>query len=170
KKLTPASEEVRTALGDSIKTNGTHTLHMGTNKVQVVAFSGRAATVETTVIPNADKSGLLYKVVIPMITSPVLGFILGFIIMAVLYVFLRSWRPLTVARVFGKAQLASSAYMGFSHGMNDATKCMGIITLALVAATTSGGFAHLPSWAHFLVTPEGSSPFALTLGDRMVAV
>jgi inorganic phosphate transporter, PiT family len=170
KKLLPASSEVIAALADSIKTNGTHTVQIGTNKLQVVAFSGRVAVVETIVKPNADKGGLIYKVIIPMFTSPVLGFVGGFIVMGLLYVILRSWRPITVARVFGKAQLASSAYMGFSHGMNDATKCMGIITLALVAATTSGGFAHLPSWAHFLTTPEGSNPFALTLGDRLVGV
>ena len=166
--LTPASPEIVAALGDSIKTNGTHTVHLGTNKIPVVAFSGRVATITTIVKPMADKSGIYYKVVIPMISSPLFGFIVGFLLMATLYIVLRSWRPLTVARFFGKAQIASSAYMGFSHGMNDATKCMGIITIALVAGTTSGGFAHLPSWANFLITPEGSSPFALTLGDRMV--
>jgi PiT family inorganic phosphate transporter len=169
KKLTPAPPEIMDALGPAIKTNGTHFVTIGTNNVQVVAFSGRASTVETVVKPKGDKSGLLYKVVIPMITSPLLGFVFGFIIMAVLYVFLLRWKPNTVSRVFGKAQLASSAYMGFSHGMNDATKCMGIITLALVAATTSGVFNNLPDWAHFLVTKEGSSPYALTLGDHLVA-
>ena len=104
-----------------------------------------------------------------MFTSPVLGFCIGFGFMIFLYILLHKWRPLTVSRVFGKLQLFSSAYMGFGHGMNDATKCMGIITLALVAATTSGVFTDLPSWAGFMVTKEGSSPFALTLGDNMVA-
>ena len=166
--LSPASQDVVTALGNSIHTNGTHTVHLGTNKVQVVAFSGRVSTVETVVKKDADKGGLLHKVVVPTVTSPLLGFAGGFVIMGILFVVLRNWRPLTVGRVFGKAQIASSAYMGFSHGMNDATKCMGIITLALVAATTSGGFAQLPEWATFLRTPEGSSAFTLTLGDRMV--
>ena len=168
KKLVPASPEIVASLGDSIKTNGTHIVSVGTNKVQVVAFSRRAAVVQTVVKPNGDKGGLIHKVIIPMFTSPALGFVGGFIIMGLLYLLLRTWKPITVARVFGRAQLASSAYMGFSHGMNDATKCMGIITLALVAATTTGGFAHLPAWAHFLNTPEGSSPYALTLGDRLV--
>ena len=169
KTLVPASLEVIAALGDGIKTNGTHTVHLGTNKITVVAFSGRVATVETMVKPNADKSGILYKVLIPMFTSPLMGFIGGFIIMTLLYYLLYKWRPLTVNRFFGKAQLFSSAYMGFGHGMNDATKTMGIITLALVAATTGGMFADLPPWAHFLVTKEGSSPLALTLGDHMMA-
>jgi PiT family inorganic phosphate transporter len=136
----------------------------------VVAFSGRVAVVETEIKPKADKGGLLHKVLVPMITSPLLGFVIGFIIMTLLYLLLRTWRPLTVSRVFGRLQLCSSAYMGFSHGMNDATKCMGIITLALVAATTSGIFADLPSWAGFLITREGSDPHTLTLGDKLVSL
>jgi PiT family inorganic phosphate transporter len=169
KKLVPASAEVMAALGDGLKTNGTHTIYLGTNKVQVVAFCGRAAAVQTVIRPHADKSGLLNKVVVPMFTSPLMGFFCGFVFMAFLYVLLRKWRPTTVSRVFGRLQLCSSAYMGFGHGMNDATKCMGIITLALVAATTSGVFDSLPSWAGFLVTKAGSNPFSLTLGDHIMA-
>jgi len=46
---------------------------------------------------------------------------------------------------------------------------MGIITLALVAATSKGLFEHVPGWAQFLVTREGSDPLSLTLGDRLVS-
>ena len=169
KKLVPAPAEVAAALGDSIKTNGTHTVLVGTNKVQVVAFCGRTALVETVVKPGADRSGIFYKVVVPMFTSPLLGFSVGFVFMVFLYFLLHKWRPITVSRVFGRLQLFSSAYMGFGHGMNDATKCMGIITLALVAATTSGVFADLPSWAGFLITKDGSDPFTLSLGDHIMA-
>jgi PiT family inorganic phosphate transporter len=169
KKLVPASPEVIAALGEGVKTNGTHSVYCNKEKLQVVVFCGRVATVEVFEKKGADKSGLYYKVLIPMISSPLMGFLCGLIIMALLYIILRNWRPVTVNRVFGKLQLASSAYMGFSHGMNDATKCMGIITLALVAATTKGLFAGVPGWAHFLVTTEGSNPFALTLGDTMVS-
>lgn len=169
KKLVPASAEVVAALGDSVKTNGTHTVLVGTNKFQVVAFCGRVAVVETAIKPGADKGGIFYKVVVPMFTSPMLGFAFGFVFMVFLYTLLRKWRPITVSRVFGKLQLFSSAYMGFGHGMNDATKCMGIITLALVTATASGIFADLPSWAGFLITKEGSDPFHLSLGDQIVS-
>jgi len=169
KKLAPATPEIVAALGPGIKTNGTHSVKLGTNQIPVVVFSGRVAVVKSVVKSQADKSGLLYKVVVPMFTSPMLGFVGGLIFMTGLYLFLRNWRPLTVNRLFGKLQLASSAYMGFSHGMNDATKCMGIITLALVAATTTGVFHDLPAWAGFLITREGSSPFALTLGDHLVS-
>ena len=169
KKLVPATPEVLAVLGDGLRTNGTHLLLLGTNKIQVVAFCGRAALVETVVKPNADKGGIFYKVVVPMFTSPLLGFVGGFLFMVFLYILLNRWRPLTVSRVFGRLQLCSSAYMGFGHGMNDATKCMGIITLALVTATTSGLFNHLPSWASFLMTQEGTNPYNLSLGDHIMA-
>jgi len=98
--------------------------------------------------------GILWKVIVPMVMSPVVGFVGGFLVMGLLYYLLRHWRPVTVSRVFGKLQLFSAAYMGFSHGTNDAQKTMGIIALALVAATSTGGFDHLPGWLGFLKTPE----------------
>jgi inorganic phosphate transporter, PiT family len=89
----------------------------------------------------------------PMVSSPVLGFLVGFLVMAILYFLLRNWRPVTVNRAFGKLQLFSAGYMGFAHGTNDAQKTMGIIALALVAGTTSGNFDALPGWLAFLKTP-----------------
>jgi len=108
-----------------------------------------------------ESGGLLPKVVIPMFTSPVLGLLLGFAVMALLYVSLRHWRPRRVNAVFGRLQLLSSAWMGFSHGMNDAQKTMGIIALSLVAATTSGVFDGLPAFLHFLQTPAPAEGKAL---------
>ncbi len=97
--------------------------------------------------------GLLWKVLMPMILSPTLGFALGFVLMGLLYVLLRHWRPATVNRLFGKLQLLSATYMGLSHGTNDAQKTMGIIALALMTATATGTFDHLPGWLSFLHTP-----------------
>ncbi len=97
-----------------------------------------------------EGKGVLWKVLVPMVTSPVVGFTVGFIVMGSLYFLLRNWRPVTVNRVFGKLQLFSAAYMGFSHGTNDAQKTMGIIALALAAATTAGTFDHIPGWLGFL--------------------
>jgi PiT family inorganic phosphate transporter len=101
-----------------------------------------------------DGKGLVYKVIIPMVTSPVCGAVAGFGVMACLYVLLRSWKPHRVSVVFGKLQLLSASYMGLSHGSNDAQKTMGIIALTLVAATKTGSFDHLPDWLYFLHTPE----------------
>jgi inorganic phosphate transporter, PiT family len=101
-----------------------------------------------------EGKGMLWKVVVPMVTSPLCGLVIGFILMGLLYYLLRNWRPMTVNKVFGKLQLFSAAYMGFSHGTNDAQKTMGIIALALVAATGAGTFDHLPDWLGFLKAAE----------------
>lgn len=165
KVLVAPTTELLSAIGTNRLEQGTSFVQVGTNKVGVVYFQGRLKMVAEKM--EVDKSGLLPKVIIPMVTSPVMGFLCGMGVMAGLYALLRSWRPATVNRVFGKLQLASSAYMGFSHGMNDATKCMGIITLALVAGTKAGVFNEVPSWLQFLKTAEGSDLHKLTLGDHM---
>jgi PiT family inorganic phosphate transporter len=98
-----------------------------------------------------------------MVSSPILGLVLGFLVMGVLYFLLRNWRPTTVNKTFGKLQLLSSAYMGFSHGTNDAQKTMGIIALALLTGTSSGVFDQLPGWLSFLRTapPQGNQPLEI---------
>lgn len=96
--------------------------------------------------------GLLWKVLVPMFSSPMAGFVIGLLIMSILYILLRNWRPRWVNAVFGKAQLMSAAGMGFMHGTNDAQKTMGIVALALAAGTADGKFKHLPEWLSFLRT------------------
>jgi PiT family inorganic phosphate transporter len=107
---------------------------------------------------NGAHIGLWPKVVLPMIASPLLGFIGGAFLMSVLTIILRRATPRRVNQIFGKAQLASAGFMGISHGANDAQKTMGIITLALFTGTSSGAFNDLPAWLHFLHTPEFSVP------------
>jgi PiT family inorganic phosphate transporter len=76
--------------------------------------------------------------------------------MGLLVVLLHKLRPQLINKIFSKAQLVSAAWIGFSHGTNDAQKTMGIIALILFTATRDGTFAQLPSWLHFLHTPEFS--------------
>ncbi len=122
-------------------------------------------------VPGQDHwwegKGILWKVIVPMITSPIAGLTIGFLVMGLLYFLLRNWRPVSVNRTFGKLQLFSAAYMGFSHGSNDAQKTMGIIFLALVAGTMSGTFDSPGGKGNFFSAPEhlGSVPAAhLELG------
>jgi len=118
------------------------------NSWGVVIFSKVDATK-----PWFAQGGVLYKVIIPMFTSPALGFIVGFLMMGVLYVVASRMTPGIVNAIFGKLQLVSATYMGFSHGSNDAQKTMGIITLAMFTATQSGELKNLPGWLSFLHTP-----------------
>ena len=125
----------------------------------VLAASGHWSSIIWSV-PNKQHwwqgKGILWKVIVPMISSPLVGFVVGFLVMSLLYFLLRNWRPVTVNRTFGKLQLLSAGYMGFAHGTNDAQKTMGIITLALVVATKTGLLLSAPGWLGWLQTPEGT--------------
>lgn len=78
---------------------------------------------------------LMDKVIIPMFTSPLLGFVVGFSLMLLIawIVLILKGTPNKVNKNFRKLQLLSSGMMALSHGSNDAQKTMGIITLALLA-------------------------------------
>ncbi len=108
-----------------------------------------------------QNKGLLWKVFVPMISSPIAGFALGVGLMVVLWAIIsamasaggwlaRMARPRWVNAFFNKAQLASAAYMGFAHGTNDAQKSMGIIALAVFGAQSAGALDNLPGWLAFL--------------------
>ncbi|MDR2512416.1 MAG: inorganic phosphate transporter [Puniceicoccales bacterium] len=107
---------------------------------------------------NGKAVGLWPKLIKPMVLSPIAGFFLGAIVMLVLTWILYKMRPTFVQRVFGKLQILSAGWMALSHGTNDAQKTMGIITLALVAGTTTGVFSGLPEWLSFLQTESGKVP------------
>jgi PiT family inorganic phosphate transporter len=99
-------------------------------------------------------TGLIPKVVVPMLTSPVAGFLIGGLLMALLLLLLRSFTPHIVQTTFGKLQLVSAAWMAHSHGTNDAQKTMGVIALALFTGTQSGAFKDLPPFFDFLHSPQ----------------
>ena len=98
--------------------------------------------------------GLWPKVVVPMICSPLFGIAVGFVLMAILLIILHRLTPRVINASFGKLQLVSAAWMGFSHGTNDAQKTMGIIALILFTGTKDGVFDHLPAFLQFLQTPN----------------
>jgi len=98
--------------------------------------------------------GIYYKVVIPMVTSPVAGFVLGFLLMGLLFLLIRPFRRALVNAVFGKLQLFSCTYMAWAHGFADGQKTMGIMALAVFVATRAGQLDHLPPMLQFLYTPN----------------
>jgi len=93
-------------------------------------------------------SALVSKVLVPLIVSPLLGFIAAFVLMIVLLWVVKGMRPSFVHKASRRLQLVSASAMALSHGSNDAQKSMGIITLALVAFVGTGGATHsgLPAW------------------------
>ena len=81
--------------------------------------------------------GVLDHVVIPGIMSPILGLILGYLVMLSLYWLLRKAHP-SVGHKFKIGQCITAGLMALAHGANDAQKVMGIITIALLAAASGG--------------------------------
>jgi PiT family inorganic phosphate transporter len=78
--------------------------------------------------------GIVGKVLLPLVLSPILGIAIGFGLMVVLLNVFRHAHPQRINERFRRLQVLSAAYMAFSHGSNDAQKTMGVMTLALVAA------------------------------------
>lgn len=78
-------------------------------------------------------SGLTYKVLLPMILSPIIGFGLSFLFMKGLKYYLRNDPHAEKRKIFVHLQIGSACFVALAHGLNDAQKSMGIITLGLFA-------------------------------------
>ncbi|MFN8621102.1 MAG: inorganic phosphate transporter [Chloroflexota bacterium] len=121
-----------------------------------------------------DLSGIWNKVLVPMVTSPLLGFIGALILMVLLtWLFFRARRK-PLASAFRRLQVLSAGYMAFAHGSNDAQKTMGIITLALVAAGIQSDDT-VPVWVIVVSATAISAGTAIggwrimkTMGHRVV--
>ncbi len=120
-------------------------------------------------------TGILEKVIIPMVVSPLVGFTLGGLAMlAVMWVF-RHGNPAKLNRGFRLAQSVSAAAMSVGHGMQDAAKTMGIVVLALYTGGYQDSTTHVPQWVFFtsasalaLGTYAGGWRIIRTLGRRVI--
>jgi PiT family inorganic phosphate transporter len=118
--------------------------------------------------------GVVNKVLLPLVGSPVLGLVLGFTLMVLILNIFRRAHPKTMNDRFRRLQVLSAAYMAFSHGSNDAQKTMGIMTLALVTAGVLPSFS-VPFWVIVLAasaislgTAAGGWRIIKTMGTRVV--
>ena len=94
--------------------------------------------------------GILMKIVIPLFTSPMLGFLLAFLLMKLIFWVCRRSTPSKVNFAFRKLQILSAAMVAFSHGTNDAQKTMGIITLAMITANILPVESNVPVWVKLI--------------------
>jgi len=85
-------------------------------------------------LPFVLWGGIVQKVLIPLVGSPAMGFLIGFLLMGGIFKTLANVHPGRVSASFRHLQIVSAAAMAFTHGLNDAQKSMGIITMALVSA------------------------------------
>jgi PiT family inorganic phosphate transporter len=108
---------------------------------------------------GAIKLGGLEKVLIALFTSPLIGFILGFLLMRFIFFLVRGATP-SINGFFKRAQFVTALGMAFSHGTNDAQKTMGMITLSLVVGGVLPEF-KVPLWV------IASSASAIALGTSL---
>jgi len=117
----------------------------------------------------------LYHVLIPLFTSPLIGFVAGFILLKIIVGL--SWTATPrINEVFKRSQIVTGLALALSHGTNDSQKTMGIITMALVAAGVLDKFA-VPVWVILacaamiaLGTAVGGWRLIRTLGGKIFKI
>ena len=119
--------------------------------------------------------GVYVKVVLPMIFSPLVGFLLAGTVMLIILWIVRKQNPKRVNRGFRFAQIGSSIAMAYGHGVQDAQKTMGVIALALIVSGELDADAPIPLWvivaaasAISLGTLAGGARIMRTLGRRVI--
>ena len=121
-------------------------------------------------------SGLLTKVIVPALVSPVAAFLAAGVAIIVIYRLVGRRCPGPVTRGFRLGQLVSNSALAIAHGTNDAQKTMGVITLALVAhGSLSPHNAQVPIWVVILSaaamsfgTYAGGWRIIRTVGTRII--
>ncbi|GAA2252136.1 MULTISPECIES: inorganic phosphate transporter [Kitasatospora] len=119
-------------------------------------------------------SGVIDKIIVPMVVSPIVGLIGGFLVMlAILWIFRRA-NPHRAKRNFRVAQTASAAAMALAHGLQDAQKTMGIVVMALTISGHQHG-GDIPIWVKIscatmlsLGTYAGGWRIMRTLGRKII--
>lgn len=116
---------------------------------------------------------ILKKIILPMVLSPLAGFVVSYLVMVGLLVVFANANRKTVAQKFKKLQILSAAFMATSHGLNDAQKTMGVITLALLLFHQIDSII-VPFWvtiscasAMGLGTAAGGWKIIKTMGQRI---
>ena len=103
----------------------------------VIAKAGAGALIAAGVL----------KTVLFIFVSPLLGFLLGSLLMVVVAQLFRRASPLRVDNLFRRLQLVSAGLYSLGHGGNDAQKTIGIIWMLLIATGyTAAGDKMPPSW------------------------
>ena len=118
-------------------------------------------------------SGIVDKVLIPLVGSPLAGYVAGFLIMWLIYWIFGNIHRSKVNWTFRHLQLVSAGFMATSHGLNDAQKTMGIVTLALVIFGEIDS-VEVPLWvklacagAMAMGTAVGGWKIVKTMGHRI---
>jgi PiT family inorganic phosphate transporter len=136
-------------------------------------------------------NGVFYKVIIPMALSPVIGYALSFFFMKMLDRSFPAKEGEKKEKLFGNLQLGSASIVALAHGLNDAQKSMGLITLGLFASkmiiapvvpfwviascalvmglgTASGGFRIIKTVGFSITKLQTTQGFAAEMSSSLV--
>jgi PiT family inorganic phosphate transporter len=86
----------------------------------------------------------LGKVIFALAASPIIGFVIGYLVMKIVLFLARPFPP-SINTFFKRIQIITAVLLALSHGTNDSQKTMGVITLSLVSAGVLKEF-HVPIW------------------------
>jgi inorganic phosphate transporter, PiT family len=136
------------------------------------------ATIVGLGVSHVKWDQVVEKMLIPLLVSPIIGFIGAYILMLIIYRVFERATPRSINRGFRLTQILSAAFVAFSHGTNDAQKTMGIITLALISGHyLSGSTFSVPFWviicsasAMALGTYAGGWRIIKTMGTRLYKI
>lgn len=128
---------------------------------------------------GAVRWGQVGPVFIALVTSPIIGLLLAYVLMLVVLNVFRWAHPSVANRRFRRVQILSGAFVSYSHGANDGQKTMAVITLALLTthhiASAGGKFPEPPIWVVVLAasaiglgTYAGGWRIIRTLGSRVI--
>ncbi|MDQ5836469.1 MAG: inorganic phosphate transporter [Acidobacteriota bacterium] len=153
-----------------LPTSSSHALLGGYAGAGVAAYGG---------ISGLLKVDVWEKVILFIVLSPLIGLVLGFLLMVAVFWIFRRWSPHRVDRFFRRGQLLSAAAFSLGHGGNDAQKTMGIITAVLAAGGLlqygpNSSLPPIPLWvvlcAHAAIglgTLSGGWRIVKTMGTRI---
>jgi PiT family inorganic phosphate transporter len=117
----------------------------------------------------------LWKILIPLFTSPLIGFAVGFLLLKLILALSADASP-RINQLFKRSQIVTGVALALSHGTNDSQKTMGVITLALVTAGYLKVFA-VPVWVIVMCasmialgTATGGWRLIRTLGGKIFKI
>ncbi len=153
-----------------LPTSSSHALLGGYAGAAIAAHRGMSGVLKTEVWTRTIKF---------IVLSPLIGMIIGFLLMILVYWIFRRSTPAGVDRIFRRGQLLSAAAFSLGHGGNDAQKTMGIITAVLASGGilsygANGALPPIPLWvvltAHAAIglgTLSGGWRIVHTMGSKI---
>ncbi|WP_309120703.1 anion permease [Paenibacillus sp.] len=133
------------------------------------------AVIASAGIEGINASGFA-SIIKGLIFSPIIAFVIGFIVMKLVYWIFANFSPHRLNKNFRTMQIVTACFQSFTHGTNDAQKAMGVITFALVAGGLQTDL-EVPLWVKIsaatamgLGTSVGGWKIIKTMGSKIFKI